>query len=54
MIYTLQFVSSAKLVGSGLATIGVAGSAVGIGLIFAALLLHEKISLDVRQQSCPR
>jgi F-type H+-transporting ATPase subunit c len=39
MVSTINFVSSAKLIGSGLATIGVAGSAVGIGLIFGALLL---------------
>jgi F0F1-type ATP synthase membrane subunit c/vacuolar-type H+-ATPase subunit K len=39
MITTLNFVSSAKLIGAGLATIGVAGSAVGIGFIFGCLIL---------------
>ena len=31
--------ASAKLVGAGLATIGVAGSGAGIGIVFAALIL---------------
>ena len=50
MIYTLEFVSSAKLVGSGLATIGVAGSAVGIGLIFGALILAVARNPSLKDQ----
>lgn len=50
MIYTLQFVSSAKLVGSGLATIGVAGSAVGIGLIFGALIIAVARNPSLKDQ----
>ena len=30
--------ASAKIIGSGLATIGIAGAGVGIGLVFAALI----------------
>jgi len=50
MIYTLEFVSSAKLVGSGLATIGVAGSAVGIGLIFGALIIAVARNPSLKDQ----
>jgi len=50
MIYTLQFVSSAKLVGSGLATIGVAGSAIGIGLIFGALIIAVARNPSLKDQ----
>jgi F-type H+-transporting ATPase subunit c len=50
MTYTLQFVSSAKLVGSGLATIGVAGSAVGIGLIFGALIIAVARNPSLKDQ----
>ena len=31
-------IASAKLIGAGLATIGVAGSGVGIGLVFGSLM----------------
>jgi len=50
VIYTLEFVSSAKLVGSGLATIGVAGSAVGIGLIFGALIIAVARNPSLKDQ----
>jgi F-type H+-transporting ATPase subunit c len=50
MTYTLEFVSSAKLVGSGLATIGVAGSAVGIGLIFGALIIAVARNPSLKDQ----
>ena len=50
MIYTLEFVSSAKLVGSGLATIGVAGSAVGIGSIFGALIIAVARNPSLKDQ----
>jgi F-type H+-transporting ATPase subunit c len=33
-----MILSSAKLIGAGLATISIAGTGVGIGLIFAALI----------------
>jgi len=32
-------VAAAKLIGAGLATIGVAGSGVGIGVVFGALIM---------------
>jgi F-type H+-transporting ATPase subunit c len=50
MTYILQFVSSAKLVGSGLATIGVAGSAVGIGIIFGALIISVARNPSLKDQ----
>lgn len=33
-----DFLQSAKMIGAGLATIGVAGSGVGIGLVFGSLI----------------
>ena len=35
----MNFLPSAKLIGAGLATIGVAGSGAGIGVVFAGLQL---------------
>jgi F-type H+-transporting ATPase subunit c len=35
----LSLVSSAKLIGAGLATIGVVGAGAGIGIVFSGLLL---------------
>jgi F-type H+-transporting ATPase subunit c len=34
----MYFVSSAKLIGAGLATIGLVGAGIGIGVIFGAFL----------------
>lgn len=39
MVTTLEFIASARLIGAGLATIGVAGSAIGIGIIFGCLII---------------
>jgi F-type H+-transporting ATPase subunit c len=50
MLYTVQFVSSAKLIGSGLATIGVLGSAIGIGLIFGALIIAVARNPSLKDQ----
>ena len=33
------FVQSAQIIGAGLATFGLAGAAIGVGVIFAALIL---------------
>lgn len=35
----VDFYSSTRLIGSGLATIGLTGAGIGIGLIFAGLLI---------------
>lgn len=35
----LSLVSSAKLIGAGLATIGVVGAGAGIGIVFSGLIL---------------
>jgi F-type H+-transporting ATPase subunit c len=37
-VLTLDFISSAKLIGAGLATIGLAGAGVGIGTVFGELI----------------
>lgn len=34
----MEFLSSAKLIGAGLATISLAGSGVGIGIVFGSLI----------------
>jgi len=39
-----------KLIGAGLATIGVTGSAIGIGLIFGALILGIARNPSLRNQ----
>jgi len=38
-IFFLTFTTAAKLVGAGLATIGVVGAGAGIGIVFAGLLI---------------
>jgi len=38
-VFFLSLTGSAKLVGAGLATIGVVGAGAGIGIVFAALIL---------------
>ncbi len=38
-IFFLTLTSSAKLIGAGLATIGVVGAGAGIGIVFAGLIL---------------
>eukprot|EP01123_Difflugia_compressa_P010866 TRINITY_DN40_c0_g1_i4.p2 TRINITY_DN40_c0_g1~~TRINITY_DN40_c0_g1_i4.p2 ORF type:complete len:100 (+),score=1.27 TRINITY_DN40_c0_g1_i4:3970-4269(+) len=38
-IFFLTFVTSSKLIGAGLATIGVVGAGAGIGIVFGGLLL---------------
>lgn len=38
-IFFLTLTSSAKLIGAGLATIGVVGAGAGIGIVFSGLLL---------------
>jgi len=38
-VFFSTLVTSAKYIGAGLATIGVTGAGVGIGVVFAALLL---------------
>ena len=41
---------SAKLIGAGLATIGVAGAGAGIGIVFAALILGTARNPNLKQQ----
>jgi F-type H+-transporting ATPase subunit c len=38
-LFFITFTSSAKVIGAGLATIGVVGAGAGIGIVFAALIL---------------
>lgn len=38
-IFFLSLTASAKLIGAGLATIGVIGAGAGIGIVFAGLIL---------------
>ena len=38
VIYPTDMLASAKLIAAGLATIGLAGAGVGVGLVFAALI----------------
>jgi len=42
--------ASAKLVGAGLATIALAGAAVGVGLIFAALITGTSRNPSLRKE----
>lgn len=43
-------IEAAKIIGAGLATIGVAGSGVGIGTVFAGLLQGTARNPAVKQQ----
>jgi len=38
-LFFITLTSSAKLIGAGLATIGVVGAGAGIGIVFASLIL---------------
>jgi F0F1-type ATP synthase membrane subunit c/vacuolar-type H+-ATPase subunit K len=42
--------AAAKIIGSGLATIGLAGAGVGIGLVFAALINGTSRNPSLRPQ----
>jgi len=42
--------ASAKILGAGLATIGVAGAAVGIGVVFGSLILGTARNPSLRAQ----
>jgi F-type H+-transporting ATPase subunit c len=39
ILFILMLLTAAKMIGAGLATIGLAGAGVGIGSVFAALVL---------------
>jgi len=43
-------VQAAKIIGAGLATIGVAGAGVGIGIVFAALINSTSRNPSLRSQ----
>jgi F-type H+-transporting ATPase subunit c len=43
-------VAAAKIIGAGLATIGLAGAGVGIGLVFAALINSTSRNPSLRPQ----
>ena len=49
-IVQLVMLASAKLVGAGLATIALAGAAVGVGLIFAALITGTSRNPSLRKE----
>lgn len=40
-VFLLSLTTSAKLIGAGLATIGVVGAGAGIGIVFAGLLISN-------------
>jgi F-type H+-transporting ATPase subunit c len=46
----LIMVAAAKIIGAGLATIGLAGSGVGIGIVFAALINGTSRNPSLRPQ----
>jgi F-type H+-transporting ATPase subunit c len=50
MMSCYVMLASAKLIGAGLATIGLAGSGVGIGVIFGALILATARNPSLRTQ----
>ena len=43
-------VAAAKIIGAGLATIGLAGAGVGIGVVFGALVLSTARNPSLRPQ----
>lgn len=43
-------VASAKIIGAGLATISIAGAAIGVGLVFASLILGVSRNPSIRPQ----
>ena len=45
-----MYLQSAKFIGAGLATISVAGSGIGIGLIFQGLLLSLSVNPKLEKQ----
>ena len=45
-----MLVQAAKIIGSGLATIGLAGAGVGIGLVFGSLIEETARNPSMRQQ----
>ncbi len=42
--------SSAKIIGAGLATIGLAGAGVGVGIVFASLIISTARNPSLRPQ----
>lgn len=46
----VNLITFAKLIGGGLATISIAGSGVGIGVVFGALILGMSRNPSVKQQ----
>jgi F-type H+-transporting ATPase subunit c len=45
-----NMLEAAKLIGAGLATIGVAGSGAGIGIVFGALIIGYSRNPSLKQQ----
>lgn len=48
--FSVTIITFAKLLGGGLATISIAGSGVGIGVVFGALILGLARNPSVKQQ----
>jgi F-type H+-transporting ATPase subunit c len=46
----IKMLESAKLIGAGLATIGLAGAGVGVGTVFAALVQSTARNPSLKQQ----
>nr|ABQ11843.1 ATP synthase F0 subunit 9 [Sympagella nux] len=47
---TINFIESAKIIGAGTATIGVAGSGAGIGTVFGNLMIAYARNPELKQQ----
>ena len=49
-LYIFKMLQSAKIIGAGLATIGLAGAGVGIGTVFAALVNSTARNPSIKAQ----
>ena len=49
-LISVSLTSSAKLIGAGLATIGVVGAGAGIGIVFGSLILGISRNPSLRQE----
>jgi len=49
-VFYLSITAGSKLIGSGLATIGVVGAGMGIGIVFAGLLISTSRNPGIEQK----
>jgi len=50
LLWFCEMLASAKLIGAGLATVGLAGAGVGIGTVFGALVLGISRNPSLQQE----